>query len=90
MTQRIFLFCLLLFNSTTQSSGRFKRNYGMSFLNYLCLYRLTLATEQYTEARMLKGLAASVGFADCRYFSGSFRRYMGQSPAACFGRRTPV
>lgn len=70
--------------------GMFKRNYGMSFLNYLCLYRLTLATEKYTEACTLKELAASVGFSDYCYFSRSFRRYMGQSPAAYFGRRSAV
>ncbi len=67
--------------------GIFKRNYGTSFLNYLCVYRITRAVERYNDECSLKELAASVGFADYCYFSRSFRRRMGQAPATYFGRR---
>ena len=65
----------------------FKRHFGMSFLNYLCQYRVTRATELYRETQMpLAELAGKVGFTDYSYFSRSFKKYIGQSPAIYFGK----
>ena len=63
----------------------FKKNFGMSFLNYLCKYRITRAVELYYEKNIaLSDLAEAVGFNDYCYFSRSFRKCMGKSPTAYF------
>ncbi|MBQ9783515.1 MAG: helix-turn-helix transcriptional regulator [Clostridia bacterium] len=65
----------------------FKKHFGMSFLNYLCQYRVTRATELYREREMpLSELAEQVGFSDYGYFSRSFKKYIGESPAVYFGK----
>lgn len=65
----------------------FKRYFGASFLNYLCQYRVTRATELYRQGDMsLAELAAAVGFTDYGYFSRSFKKYMGEAPAVYFGK----
>ena len=65
----------------------FKRYFDMSFLNYLCQYRVTRAIELYREREQsLSELAVAVGFSDYGYFSRCFKKYTGEAPAVYFGR----
>lgn len=60
----------------------FRRHFGTSFSNHLCKYRIERAVELYTKQEMpLAEVAKQVGFNDYCYFSRSFKRYMGESPA---------
>mgnify|MGYP004631615281 CR=1 FL=1 len=63
----------------------FKENFGQSFTNYLCEYRVKRAASVYKSGGMpLSELAAMVGFSDYCYFSRSFTKYIGVSPSAYF------
>jgi len=60
----------------------FRRHFGTSFSNHLCKYRIERAVELYTKQELpLTEIAKKVGFRDYCYFSRSFKRYMGESPA---------
>ena len=77
-----------LYMSVPQFCRVFKRHFGMSFLHYLCQYRVVRATELYRgEDLPLSDIAASVGFLDYCYFSRSFKKYIGRSPSDYFGKR---
>lgn len=65
----------------------FKKNFGMNFSNYLSKYRVTRAAELYKhQKKPLADVAAAVGFLDYNYFSKTFKKYIGQSPARYFGK----
>ena len=65
----------------------FKENFGQSFTNYLCEYRVKRAASVLKSGGMpLSELAAMVGFSDYCYFSRSFTKYIGVSPSAYFRR----
>ena len=66
----------------------FKANFGQSFSNYLCEYRikrsLSLAKLFTDNSLPLSAIAAMVGFTDYCYFSRSFTRYIGVPPSVYF------
>ena len=65
----------------------FKRHFGISFSSHLCRYRCIRAAELYKNSGMnIADIAAAVGFSDYCYFSRSFKKYIGQSPAIYFGK----
>ena len=60
----------------------FKKNYGMTFSNYLTDYRLGAAMYDYRNSTLrLSEIAEQVGFGDYCYFSRCFRRKTGISPS---------
>lgn len=71
----------------SQFCHTFKRHFGIPFRNHLCQYRCFRATELYrTERIPVTDIAALVGFSDYCYFSRSFKKYIGVTPAVFFGR----
>jgi len=71
----------------SQFCRTFKREFGVSFLNHLCKYRCVRAAELYNGSDLaVSEIAAAVGFSDYCYFSHSFKKYIGQSPAKYFGK----
>ena len=65
----------------------FRKYFGNNFSNYLCNYRVVKATEYYRQSELpIAQIASAVGFSDYCYFSRSFRKYVGISPACYFGR----
>lgn len=65
----------------------FKRYFGVPFRNHLCKYRCLRATELYqTDTISVTDIAISVGFSDYCYFSRSFKKHVGVSPAIFFGK----
>ena len=71
----------------SQFCHMFKRHFGVSFSNHLCRYRCIRAAELYKNSGMaITDIAAAVGFSDYCYFSKSFKKYIGQTPAKYFGK----
>lgn len=71
---------------TSYFCHKFRKNFGDSFLNYLCMYRIIKATELYKNTGLLiTEIASKVGFSDYSYFSRSFKKYMGITPSKYFG-----
>ena len=67
---------------------KFKKNFGYSFSNYLNMYRITRACEQYiTKNTNISDIAEKVGFSDYCYFSRCFKKYTGISPSRYFSNR---
>ena len=65
----------------------FKHNFGTSFVKYLADFRITTAIDlasnnDYT----LSELAEAVGYLDYNYFSRTFKKLLGISPTAYFGK----
>lgn len=59
----------------------FKRNFLMTFSDYLNMYRLEKAKSLLSDpARSVSGIAAEVGFSNVSYFTKLFRLQNGQSP----------
>lgn len=81
-----------LFMEVSQFSRVFKKHYGISFSNYLCKYRCIRATELYktqknTSDFSLAEIAEKVGFNNYCYFSRSFKKLIGETPAVYFKRQ---
>lgn len=73
--------------SSSSFYKEFKKNFGMSFTNYLGFYRVTKAAEIYKEKPMpFSALASLVGFSDYDYFSKTFKKHLGESPARYFNK----
>jgi len=65
----------------------FRQHYGDSFTNHLCRYRVMRAAELYKNSReTIAVIAKSVGFSNYGYFTHSFKRYIGITPAHYFGK----
>jgi len=76
-----------LFMTSSRFCHMFRQNFGMSFSNHLCKFRVIRASEIYKNTRTpLTEVAASVGFLDYNYFSKMFKKYIGESPARHFKR----
>jgi two-component system response regulator YesN len=59
----------------------FKKNEGVSIINYLISQRITEAKRLLTEgATSLKDVATLVGYNDYNYFSRIFKKNVGCSP----------
>ncbi|MBQ8508565.1 MAG: helix-turn-helix transcriptional regulator [Clostridia bacterium] len=66
----------------------FHDNFGVSFLSYLCEYRIHRAAYNYRDSGMGVGeIAAAVGFDDCSYFSRTFKKFMRVSPREYFKKK---
>lgn len=60
----------------------FRRETGFTLVEYLTQYRIRAATRLLSDVRMkIYEVAQAVGFHDIAYFSGTFRKLMGQSPS---------
>lgn len=71
--------------STSHFSHLIRRNFGVGFSKYLCEQRIVYAMKNYSGTELsIKDIATAVGFNDYCYFSRSFKRYVGQSPAIYF------
>jgi len=69
--------------SPTHFARVFKRQFGISPINYVIQKRMTQASALLTETSMpLKRIAEAVGYDDPFYFSRLFRKTLGVSPAA--------
>ena len=76
-----------LFLSHSRFSHVFHQHFGISFPKYLCQYRVHRAAALYVDSALpITEIAAAVGFSDYCYFSRSFKKYLGKSPAVYFGR----
>lgn len=76
-----------LFMNTSRFCHLFLKNFGMSFLNYLCYFRIIRASEMYFNKGMsLYDIAYKVGFSDYNYFSKMFKKYMGVTPSKYYGK----
>lgn len=76
-----------LYMNTSHFCHSFARHFGSSFTNYLCLYRVTRASLEYLDSRLtVSEIASAVGFSDYGYFSKSFKKYIGVTPAYYFGK----
>ena len=73
------------FISASRFSHLIRQNFGLSFSNYLCRLRIIYAIKNYANSDLsVKDIATAVGFNDYCYFSRSFKKYVGQSPAFYF------
>lgn len=76
-----------MFMETSQFCHTFKRNFGVCFSNHLCKFRCIRATELYKNSdKPISEIASAVGFSDYCYFSKSFKKHIGISPAKYFGK----
>ena len=65
----------------------FRHHYGTTFISYLCRYRVNKAIVLYRGSNLPMGdIARMVGFSDYSYFSRSFKKIIGLSPARYFGK----
>ena len=73
------------FMSASRFSHLIRENFGISFSKYLCEQRIVYAMKKYADSGLsVKDIASAVGFSDYCYFSRSFKKYVGQSPAFYF------
>lgn len=64
-----------------------RQHFGCSFSNHLCSYRILRASELYKGSHLsVAEIASAVGFTDYCYFSRSFKRIIGITPARYFGK----
>lgn len=76
-----------MFMSTSQFCHVFKQHFGMNFSNYLCKYRVTIASQKYKNSNTpIYNIATEVGFQNYCYFSRSFKKYIGMTPAKYFDK----
>lgn len=76
-----------LYLSPSRFSHVFHQHFGISFPNYLCQYRIRRAAAYYADSTLpITEIAEAVGFSDYCYFSRSFKKYIGKTPAVYFGR----
>lgn len=67
--------------SDSYFSRRFKKKFGINFVNYLLNYRLEKAYELLSESKIsVKEVAEKIGFNDVPYFSKSFKNKYKISP----------
>lgn len=60
----------------------FKRESGYTLVEYLAQYRIREAAHLLNDAhKKIYEVAQTVGYHDTAYFSGTFRRYLGQTPS---------
>lgn len=79
-----------LYMDMSQFCRAFRRHFGMNFSNHLCQYRVMRAADLYAgSGEPVSFIARSVGFRNYSYFSRSFKRYIGVTPAYYFGRWKP-
>ena len=77
-----------MYMNTSRFCHLFSKNFGTSFLNYLCYYRIVRASEMKKDANIpLYDIASGVGFSDYSHFSKMFKKYMYVSPSEYFGKR---
>lgn len=77
--------CDHLYMEISQFCHKFREHFGCSFSNYLRQYRITTAANLYRGTELpISRIALNVGFSDYCYFSKSFKKYTGQSPAVYF------
>lgn len=76
-----------LYMELSQFCHMFKQNFGVPFRSRLCHYRCIRASELYSNTDWnIADIAAAVGFSDYCYFSRSFKKYIGVTPAIYFGK----
>ena len=68
--------------SASHFSNIFKREVGVTFVQYLTEYRIEKAKRllKYTALRTYE-ISEAVGYADPHYFSSTFKKAVGQSPS---------
>ena len=77
--------CDHLYMEMPQFCRKFREHFGSNFSNYLCMYRITNAANLYRGSELpISQIAINVGFSDYCYFSKSFKKYVGQTPAVYF------
>ena len=77
--------CDHLYMKMPQFCRKFREHFGSNFSNYLCKYRIINAANLYRGSELsISQIAINVGFSDYCYFSKSFKKYIGQSPAIYF------
>ena len=77
--------CDHLYMEMPQFCRKFREHFGSSFSNYLCKYRITNAANLYRGTELpISQIAMNVGFSDYCYFSRSFKKHIGQTPAVYF------
>ena len=60
----------------------FRRETGYTLVEYLAQYRIRTAAQMLKDVRMkIYEVAQAVGYRDIAYFSGTFRKFMGQTPS---------
>lgn len=68
--------------STVTLTEHFKREYGMSIMQYVALVRLRLAADMLASTDMtVSEVAEAAGFASAEYFSNCFKKFFGFSPS---------
>lgn len=75
-----------LFMTPSNFCHQFKQNFGCRFLRYLCEFRIQQSLRYAGQNLTISQIASEVGFSDYCYFSRSFKKYIGQSPAKYFGK----
>lgn len=61
----------------------FKKNFGMTFSEYLNFYRVSASKQMLEEnKKSMSDIAFSCGFVNTEYFSRSFKKYLGIPPTA--------
>lgn len=55
-------------------------------MQYLCDFRLQIATDRINGNLSIAEIASEAGFNDYCYFSRSFKKYIGVTPAKYFGK----
>ena len=58
----------------------FREHFGVSFLEYLSMYRISVSKAMMTGEDSITRIAEAVGFLDLSYFSKCFKRLVGVSP----------
>jgi len=77
--------CSALGFSRRNFSRLFRRNFGTTFTDYLREYRIQRAASDFRGSTLpIPEIAAAVGFTDYCYFSRSFKRVIGITPAQYF------
>lgn len=70
-----------LFYTQSYFCRSFKRNFGVSFSEYLCMYRLLIAKNKLTaENKKVGAVAAECGFGSANHFAACFKKTFGITP----------